>query len=64
MFTSPSPLAPFYAYTPSGLIWKLIPMLLAFDGTLQGDYSDESSRAVYNQNACNMHAVLATKVKP
>ena len=33
-------------------------MLLAFDGTLQGDYSDESSRAVYNQVCIMYHMYL------
>ena len=45
----------------AGLIWKLIPMLLAYDGTLQEDYTDESLRVIACQNSSNMHAVLAAK---
>ena len=49
------------AFINAGVVWKLIPMLLAYDGTLQEDYADESQRAVYNQSASNMHAVVAAK---
>ena len=51
-------------FSKSGVIWKLIPMLLAYDGTMEitkEDYDDESQRAVYNQTASNMHAILAAK---
>lgn len=44
-----------------GVIWRLIPMLLAYDSTLQDDYSNENQRSVYNQSASNMHAILAAK---
>ena len=46
----------------AGIVWKLIPMILAYDGTLQEDFSEENQRFIYNQNACNMHAVVAAKV--
>lgn len=36
-------------------------MLLAYDGTLQEDYNDETQRAIYNQSSSNMHAVVAAK---
>ena len=49
------------AFANAGLIWKLIPMLLAYDGTIQDDYSDESQRATFNQTASNMHGILAAK---
>lgn len=49
------------AIISSGVIWKMIPMLLGFDGTLQEDFSDESQRSVYNQAASNMHGVIAIK---
>ena len=45
----------------AGLVWRLVPMLLAYDGTLQEDYADESLRLVHCQNSSNMHAVLAAK---
>ena len=50
------------AFINAGLIWKLIPMILAYDGTLEEDFSEEGQRCIYNQNACNMHAVVAAKV--
>lgn len=49
------------AFVQAGVIWKLIPMLLAFDGTLQEDYTEESQRSVFNQSASNMHGILAAK---
>lgn len=49
------------AIVSSGVIWKMIPMLLGYDGTLQEDFSDESQRSVYNQAASNMHGVIAIK---
>lgn len=46
----------------SGVIWRFIPMLMAYDGTLkQEEYAEESQRTTYNQSASNMHAILATK---
>jgi len=49
-------------FVESGVIWLLMPMLLSFDHTLQNvDYNDESQRAIHNQTASNMHAILATK---
>jgi DnaJ family protein C protein 13 len=48
-------------FAESGIIWKLVPMLLAYDGTLQEDYDDETQRSVYNQSSSNMHAVLSAK---
>jgi hypothetical protein len=49
------------AFVHAGVIWKLIPFLMAYDNTLKDDYSDESQRAVHNQTAANMHAIAATK---
>ena len=48
-------------FTDSGIVWKLLPLLLTYDGTLQDDYSEESQRVVYNQYASNVLAVLAAK---
>jgi DnaJ family protein C protein 13 len=49
-------------FSYAGSIWKFIPMMLAFDGTLSHDeYSDESQRAAFNQSASNTHAILAAK---
>ena len=48
-------------FTDSGIVWKLLPLLLTYDGTLQDDYSEESQRIVYNQYASNVLAVLAAK---
>ncbi len=67
------------AFVSAGVIWKLVPMMLMYDGTLSEDYNngnnnntashndanidgDESQRAVYNQSACNMHAIVACNV--
>ena len=49
------------AFECAGLVWRLVPMLLAYDGTLEEDYADESLRLVHCQNSSNMHAVLAAK---
>jgi DnaJ family protein C protein 13 len=49
------------AFTQAGVIWRLIPMLLAYDGTVEEDFSDENQRAVYNQKASNMHGIVAAK---
>jgi hypothetical protein len=49
------------ALIDAGVVWRLIPFLLAYDGTLQEDFSDESLRGIYCQNSSNMHAVLAAK---
>jgi DnaJ domain len=49
------------AFECAGLVWKLVPMLLAYDGTLQEDYADESLRLTPCQNSSNMHAVLSAK---
>ena len=46
----------------AGVTWLLMPMLLSYDNTVTGiDYSDESQRVTHNQNASNMHAILACK---
>jgi hypothetical protein len=49
------------AFVNAGTIWKLIPMLLAYDGSLIEDFADEAQRSTYNQSSSNMHAVLAAK---
>ncbi len=49
------------SFVNAGIVWKFIPMLLAYDGTLQEDYIDETQRTVHNQSASNMHAVIAAK---
>ena len=53
-------------FVSAGVIWKLIPLLLSFDGTLKeadtvGDEKDESMRMQYNQHVANMHAVLSAR---
>ena len=49
-------------FAASGVLWKFIPMLLAYDGTLKHEeYLEEAQRASYNQSASNMQAILATK---
>ena len=45
-----------------GIVWKLIPMLLAFDETLGKENMDESQRTTFNQHALNQHAQLAARV--
>lgn len=49
------------AFVDAGVVWNIIPMLLAYDATLQEDYSDESQRTVFNQSSSNMHALLSAK---
>lgn len=49
------------ALVHAGVLWKLIPFLMAYDNTLKDDYSDETQRTVHNQTAANMHAIVATK---
>jgi hypothetical protein len=48
-------------FVRSGVLWKLLPMLLAYDQTVEDDYSDESQRSQYNQISCNMYAILSCK---
>eukprot|EP01042_Synura_sphagnicola_P009732 gene9732-12490_t len=49
------------ALVSSGVFWRLVPLLLTYDGTLQDDEGNESLRIVYNQHAANAHAVLAAR---
>lgn len=49
------------ALVKAGVIWKLIPLLLSFDSTMEEDITDESQREQHNQHASNRHAVLAAK---
>eukprot|EP01038_Epipyxis_sp_PR26KG_P006403 gene6403-8814_t len=50
------------SFVEAGVVWRLVPFLLAYDGTLKtDDYGDESQRAVHNQSASNIHAIVATK---
>jgi len=49
------------SFTHAGVIWRLIPFLLAYDNTMKDEYSDESQRAVHNQSAANVHAIVACK---
>ena len=49
------------ALVHAGVIWRLIPFLLAYDHTLKDDYADESQRLTHNQVAANVHAIVATK---
>ena len=49
-------------FVDAGVVWYLMPMLLAFDDTLNAaDYNDESQRSIHNQTSANMHAILAAK---
>jgi hypothetical protein len=48
-------------FVNSGVIWRLIPLLLEFDGTFSGDYQDESQRLTYNQCASNVLAIVSAK---
>jgi DnaJ domain len=52
------------AFECSGLVWRLVPMLLAYDGTLEEDYADESLRLVHCQNSSNMFLDLASPPNP
>ena len=47
----------------AGVVWRLIPMLLTFDVTLEEDLAmgDESQREIRSQHSCNVHGVLAAK---
>ena len=51
------------AFAHAGCVWMLLPLLLAYDATLQHEeYAlSDAQRVVYNQGASNMHAILATK---
>lgn len=49
------------SFIAAGLIWRLVPLILAYDGTVQDDYTDETQRIAHNQIAANMHAIVATK---
>jgi len=49
------------ALVHAGVIWRLIPFLMAYDHTLKDDYADESQRVTHNQVAANVHAIVATK---
>lgn len=49
------------SFISAGVVWRIIPMLLGYDGTLQDDYSDETQRKQANQVSSNMHAILAAK---
>jgi hypothetical protein len=48
-------------FVDAGAVWRLIPMLLAFDVTLGIKYQEESGRAVYNQHASNCHGIKAAE---
>jgi DnaJ family protein C protein 13 len=45
----------------AGVVWRLIPLLLTFDITLDEDHGDESQREIRSQHSCNVHGVLAAK---
>ena len=51
----------------AGVIWRLVPMLLSYDGTLKdidvnnNNKNNESMRLQFNQHVANMHAVLAAR---
>lgn len=45
----------------AGVVWRIIPLLLAYDGTVEDDFTDEAQRMVHNQISCNMHAMLSAK---
>lgn len=53
-------------FMQSGVIWRLSPMLLAYDDSLEKDFEglsvrSEEERRSFNQHAANMHAALAAK---
>ncbi|CAM9130814.1 unnamed protein product, partial [Ectocarpus fasciculatus] len=50
----------------AGVLWRLSPMLLAYDDSLEKDFEGlstlpEDQRRTFNQHAANMHAALAAK---
>eukprot|EP00602_Paraphysomonas_sp_CaronLab_P011509 CAMPEP_0185040382 /NCGR_PEP_ID=MMETSP1103-20130426/38364_1 /TAXON_ID=36769 /ORGANISM="Paraphysomonas bandaiensis, Strain Caron Lab Isolate" /LENGTH=2494 /DNA_ID=CAMNT_0027579655 /DNA_START=336 /DNA_END=7820 /DNA_ORIENTATION=+ len=49
------------ALVHAGVIWRLIPLMLTFDSTLDDDISDETQREKHGQRSYNLHAVLAAK---
>jgi DnaJ family protein C protein 13 len=49
------------SFVEAGVLWRLIPFLLAYDGTLNTNYADENQRTLHNQSSSNMHAITATK---
>lgn len=49
------------ALVNAGVIWRLIPLLLTFDDTLEDDIEDETQREKHNQHSYNFHAMLAAK---
>lgn len=50
-----------HAFVSAGVVWLLIPMLLAYDDTLGDDVADESQRTLFNQHASNQHACMAAR---
>lgn len=49
------------AFIRAGIVWRLIPLLLGFDITLEDNTADETQREQHNQHSCNIHAILAAK---
>lgn len=50
----------FVGFIDAGVVWKVIPMLLGFDKTVEVS-NDESHREVYCQQSSNMHAMQAAE---
>jgi DnaJ family protein C protein 13 len=53
-------------FMKAGLLWRLAPMLLAYDDTIEKDFEGlsllpEDQRKAFNQHGANMHAALAAK---
>jgi hypothetical protein len=49
------------AMVNAGLVWRLVPLLLDYDNTLEDAFADEQQRFAGNQYAANVQAVLAAK---
>jgi hypothetical protein len=45
----------------AGVVWRLIPHLLSYDGSLEEDVLDETQREKYTQHSCNLLAVLSAR---
>ena len=49
------------ALVNAGVIWRLLPLMLVYDATLEDDITDESQREKHGQHSYNLHAMLAAK---